>query len=171
MSFPNRAGDHPDTDEILKAELLAAGIDVYQNDWLKESSGEVKTSVMGTLHGWTFKRAWYYWCASGPGIDVHTAERLHATHGKDVRVDGHCGCPSPREWYHGLACGSYHVDSPEGLKALADTIRGLVNSKKPDPIEVLKMVADAYNQGPDPRKVRFAMDKVIDYVREVIDIC
>lgn len=136
MRFPNKAGDHPDTDDILRAELKAAGIPTlqeesghspeYMADMLRRASGEVKTSVVGTLHGWEFRRAWYYWMCSGPGIEVEAAERLHATHGKDVRVAGHCGCPSPREWFKGLACGHYHVDSPEGLKALADTIQALV---------------------------------------------
>ena len=139
--FSNRAGSYPETDDILAAELRAAGIVCNldmpdcQNDEIKqlfrETSGEVKTSVRGTLHGWKFERAWYYWMAEGPGIDVETAEKLHATHGKEVRVAGHCGCPSPREWYKGLACGSYHVDTQEGLNALAATIKGLVENSTP----------------------------------------
>lgn len=136
MPFPNKAGDHADTDAILRAELRAAGIPTLQEaegkpedylaDLLRRNAGEVKTSVVGTLHGWTFKRAWYYWTAEGPGIEVEAAEALHAAHGQDVRVAGHAGCPSPREWFHGLACGHYHVDSPEGLRALADTLKRLV---------------------------------------------
>lgn len=136
MRFPNKAGDHADTDDILTAELHEAGIKTLWEeegnssdnlkDIIRRGSGEVKTSVIGTLYGWEFKRAWYYWMCSGPGIDVVTAERLHAAHGKTVRVAGHCGCPSPREWFKGLACGSYHVDDAEGLKALADTIKELV---------------------------------------------
>jgi hypothetical protein len=138
MGFPNKAGDHADTDDILCAELKAAGIPTLQEDagkppeWLadmlRKSSGEVKTSVIGVLHGWEFKRAWYYWMCKGPGIEVAAAERLHATHGRSVRVDGHCGCPSPREQYKGLAVGNYHVDDAVGLKALADTIRELVEA-------------------------------------------
>ena len=126
MRFPNKAGDHADTDQILRVELEAAGIDVHEHEFMRRNSGEVKTAIMGSLYGWSFKRAWYYWVAEGPGIDVVTAEQLHATHGRTVRVDGHCGCPSPSEWFHGLACGNYHVDDSEGLKALADTIKGLV---------------------------------------------
>lgn len=139
MTFPNRAGDHADTDDILRTELKAAGIPTiqeaegrppeYMADMLRRTSGEVKTSVFGVLHGWEFKRAWYYWICSGPGIEVDAAERLHAAYGKEVRVAGHCGCPSPREWFKGLACGSYHVDTPAGLAALAETIRELVASK------------------------------------------
>lgn len=136
ISFPNKAGDYADTDDILRAELKAAGITTMQEqageppeylaDIMREESGEVKTSVKGYMHGWKFERNWTYWVASGPGIDVDTAEALHAIHGREVRVAGHCGCPSPREWYKGLGCGLYHVDTPEGLKALADAIKGLV---------------------------------------------
>lgn len=136
--FPNKAGDHADTNDILRAELKAAGIQTMQEHdghppefmaaILRESSGEVKTSIIGCLHGWTFKRAWYYWMCDGPGIELQAAEKLHATHGTVVRVDGHCGCPSPRDAYKGLAVGHYHVDTPEGLKALAETIKGIVSA-------------------------------------------
>lgn len=135
-AFPNKAGDHLDTDDILRAELKAAGIQTLQEadgqppeylaDFIREGSGEVKTSVIGCLYGWTFKRAWYYWMCSGPGIDVESAEALHAAYGQDVRVEGHCGCPSPRKRFKGLGCGSYHVDTQEGLKALADTIKFII---------------------------------------------
>lgn len=136
MTFPNKAGDHADTDDILRAELKAAGIPTMQEadgkppefmaDLIRSSSGEVKTSVQGVLHGWVFKRAWYYWTAQGPGIEFEAATRLHEKHGQTVRVAGHCGCPSPLEWYKGLAVPDYHVDDAEGLKALADTIKEIV---------------------------------------------
>lgn len=131
------AGDHADTDDVLRAELHAAGIQTLQEsegkpddfmaDVIRCSCGEVKSAVIGVLHGWEFRRAWVYWEAKGPGIEVEAAERLHATHGRSVRVDGHCGSPSPSEWFHGLACGMYHVDDPDGLKALADCIKALVS--------------------------------------------
>jgi len=124
-SFPNMAG-RQDIDDALSAELEAAGIVVHRSPIAKNGRSEVDTEVMGTLHGWLFKRAWRYWVADGPGIEVAAAERLHATHGREVRVAGHCGCPSPTEWFKGLAVGDYHVDTPDGLKALADTIRELV---------------------------------------------
>lgn len=72
---------------------------------------------------WQFERAWYYWRASGPGLPVEIAERLHAKHGQVVRVGGHCGCPSPREWYKGFGVGLYHIDTQDGLNALADALR------------------------------------------------
>jgi hypothetical protein len=136
MTFPNKAGDHADTDDILRAELKAAGIPTLQEDagkppeyladMLRRNSGEVKTSIIGVLHGWQFKRAWYYWMAEGPGIEISAAERLQETHGTTVRAAGDCACRGPLFWFNGLACGNYHVDSQEGLKALADTIRELV---------------------------------------------
>lgn len=122
--FPNRAGDHPDNDAILRNELENAGIDVHSLD-LFRGRGEVVSSIMGTLHGWSFKRAWNYWIAEGPGIPVEDAEKLHAEYGQEVRVAGHCGCPSPGKWFQGLACGLYHVDTQDGLNALAKTIRSL----------------------------------------------
>lgn len=122
--FPNYAG-RDDVDDACAAELEAAGIAVERVECLR-SKGEVKSAVIGSLHGWGFRRAWRYWNAEGPGIEVSAAEALHATHGRVVRVEGHCACPSPREWNRGLATGSYHIDSPAGLKALADTIRQLV---------------------------------------------
>lgn len=131
--FPNMAGK-PDIDDALAAELEAAGIHAGRYPFLKDGKHEIDTSVRGDLHGWRFERAWYYWRCSGPGIEVAAAERLHAEHGKDVRVAGHCGCPSPTSWYDGLAVGDYHVDTPVGLKALADTIKSLVErAKQPAP--------------------------------------
>ncbi len=140
MNFPNKAGDHADTDSLLRAELAAAGIPTLQEaegkgqeylaDFLRRHSGEVKTSVVGSLHGWEFKRAWYYWVCSGPGIELVAAERLQESHGKTVRASGDCACRGPRFWFKGLACDSYHVDDAEGLKALADTIKGLVEAAK-----------------------------------------
>lgn len=137
--FPNRAGDHPDTDEVLTDELHAAGIPtIWENEkssptmlaLIRNQSGEVKTSTIGCLSGWTFKRAWYYWIATGPGIEVAAAERLHAEYGKVVRVNGSCVCPSPAEEFGGLACGVYHVDTAEGLLALANTIRKLTTTSQ-----------------------------------------
>jgi hypothetical protein len=135
MHFPNKAGDHEDTDEILFAELKAAGIPAIQdtqtcsqsmNDMLRKLSGEVKTCVRGVLHGWEFERAWYYWRAKGPGLEYPIAAALHEKFGKEVRVEGDCACQSPYDANKGLAICNYHVDTPEGLKALADAIKRVV---------------------------------------------
>ena len=139
-AFLNRAGDHLETDKALTAELHAAGIKTLQEmegyaesaavgtlaSVLRQNSGEVKTAVRGLLHGWTFVRAGRYWVASGPGIEVSAAQKLHAAHGSYVRVNGDAECPSPLDQFQGLACGFYHIDREEGLIALADTIRGIV---------------------------------------------
>ena len=133
--FPNLArGQNPSPEMIAEvtavadAELRAAGINV--SDIRFPVRGEVPAQTFGLLSMWSFERAWYYWRANGPGLPVEVAEQLHATHGKVCRVDGHCGCPAPREWFKGFGVGSYHVDSPEGLKALADAIRSVYDASK-----------------------------------------
>ncbi len=115
-----------DIDEELAAELEGAGIKAKRMEVFKNRGREVNTSVIGTLHGWSFERAWYYWVAKGPGIPPADAEELHERHGKEIRVNGHCGCPSPKEQFGGFAVGHYHIDSQEGLNALAATIRKIV---------------------------------------------
>lgn len=156
--FPNKAGDHADTDAILTAELRQAGIltvfeqfnwdtrdaknptnytvETWQThslaEFLRDKSGEVKTTIKGFLYGWEFERAWYYWCAKGPGIPPDAAMRLHEKFGNDVRVAGHCGCPSPLEWYKGMAVPDYHIDTQMGLNALAALIRSIVEPNIPE---------------------------------------
>ena len=116
-------------DDAIEAELIEAGIPVQKIEFLR-NRGEVPTSVLGQLGKWGFTRAWYYWVASGPGISVDVAEQLHEKHGKEVRVEGHCGCPSPREYNDGFAVGLYHVDSQAGLNALAGAIRKIMAENK-----------------------------------------
>lgn len=133
MTFPNLARSEPfeqstidEVTSVCRAELEAAGIHTYVlPSSLSPRRGEVPTGVIGSLSKWMFERAWYYWRAEGPGIPPDVANFLHQQHGKDCRVAGHCGCPSPREWYSGFAVGNYHVDTPEALKALADVIRSI----------------------------------------------
>lgn len=127
--FQNVAGmgsDNPHgVDVILAAELKASGIPSERiPECVRETSGgEPQSIVVGALHGWSFRRAWYYWIAGGPGIPVEDATAMHTKHGTSVRVCGDCSCPSPLEYLHGFAVGSYHVDSAEGLAALAVVIR------------------------------------------------
>lgn len=139
MRFPNKAGDHIGTDSILRDELKAAGIRTMQEEagrdesafaFLRETSGEVKTSVRGVLHGWTFERAWYYWIAKGPGIDFERSMDIWRNHGDEVRVSGDCACRSPHFWYEGLAAGFYHIDTPDGLLVLSNAIKQQVADAK-----------------------------------------
>ena len=133
--FPNLArGENPSIETIAEvtaiaeAELQAAGIEVCILGSVPR--GEVPSHAFGSLSMWSFERAWYYWKARGPGLPVEVAERLHASHGTQVRVDGNCGCPSPRQWFKGFGVGHYHVDTPEGLKALADALRSVYDVTK-----------------------------------------
>jgi hypothetical protein len=123
--FPNRAGNHHDNDDVLAAELEAAGITVKKYTWMLDHSGEVRTSVVGSLGPWDFKRAWYYWVCKGPGIPLDVAKKLDSEHGKTVRASGDCACRGPEFWNEGFGTSDYHVDSPEGLAALAEAIKSV----------------------------------------------
>ena len=122
-TFPNMAGVEA-CDEVLEKELIEAGIEVHKlPSFMTVANSEVPAKIIGSVEGWNFTRAWYYWAAKGPGIALEDATELHETHGQEVRVDGHCGCPSPKEWNKNFATGMYHVDTQEGLNALAAMIR------------------------------------------------
>lgn len=119
--------EYRELDEELAAELEEAGIVVqYWPDVFEDRDQEVPSVTRGLLGGWLFKRAWGYWIAKGPGIPLSHAGPLHEKFGTVVRVAGNCTCPSPAEWFRGFACDHYHVDTPEGLKALADTIKAVL---------------------------------------------
>lgn len=121
--FSNVAGI-PDIDACMRAELGAAGIEsVTLPLCMRDDTREVKANVVGQIGPWGFDRAWRYWVAKGPGLPLLYADPLHQAFGSEVRVDGHCGCPSPREWHKGFAVGLYHVDTARGLLALAETLK------------------------------------------------
>lgn len=119
--FSNMAG-HPNPDSALRAELCAAGIPLFESELLRDGQAEVNTSVQGSLFGWGFRRAWYYWAAKGPGIPPNYAWELHKSHGREVRINGHCGCPDPG-YMKGFAVGTYHIDTQRGLQAMADMLK------------------------------------------------
>lgn len=122
--FPNLAGlPEQEATRICTDELGDAGIPAVTMFPWAALTGEVRSRVEGDLQPWSFKRAWRYWVARGSGIPPDAATELHETHGTEVRVAGHCGCPSPREWFKGFAVDLYHVDTPEGLRALVALIR------------------------------------------------
>ena len=121
----NAAGDK-NCDEYLTKELEIAGIEIFPIKF--PIRGEVPTQIIGHLYGWRFERLWYYWAARTETTPLlfKYATPLHEKYGKDVRVDGHCCCPSPKEWFKEkwhIGVNHYHVDSEWGLKALADAIR------------------------------------------------
>lgn len=119
-------------------ELQKAGIPLFPFKLLQ--NGEVKTDVLGMTASdqcagtpvkkpvWKFTRAWRYWIAelhlpSGGQFNMQKAIKLHETHGKEVRVDGHCLAPAPNEWWgeDGIPC-LYHIDTQEGLNAFAKAV-------------------------------------------------
>jgi hypothetical protein len=121
----NLAGETKADLSILK-ELSEAGIEIVEG---KKSRGEVPYTLTGRLADWTFSRAWYYWVARAEkGLPLKVAAKLYKKHGKVVRVEGHCGCPPPEEWLNGEGrIDLYHVDSQEGLNALASVISNFHN--------------------------------------------
>jgi len=137
MRLPNlarREGDSstwPEVDGQVLTELNAAGIEVGGPFEWHRKRGEVPTAYLGSLCGWGFTRLWYYWAAEGPGIPADRAEPFHIAWGREVRVDGHCGCPSPLEWFKGFAVGCYHIDTLDGLVAFADLLRAIYIEPKP----------------------------------------
>jgi hypothetical protein len=122
--FPNKAGTHADTNDILTAELIAAGIEAVKLPITLKN--EVVTNIIGHIGPWSFERAWYYWRAKGPGIPIDDAIALHESLGEEVRVAGYAGGIDPRKAYSGFGVTDYHIDSAEGLKALADLIKKII---------------------------------------------
>ena len=122
----NAAGDEH-CDDYLRLELEEAGIPYQEMEFLRKFRGEVPSALLGILDGWTFQRAWYYWVAEAKDTSLifHFADPLHRNYGQEVRVAGSCTCPAPREWYNEdwhTGVTLYHVDTQQGLNALADAI-------------------------------------------------
>jgi len=121
----NAEGD-PNCDKYIRRELEMAKIPF--DDSFGSHTREVPSAIIGFLNGWRFRRAWYYWVAETRETPLlfRYADELHAAHGREVRVDGHCGCPAPREWHNQdwhIGVSLYHVDTQEGLNALAEMIK------------------------------------------------
>jgi hypothetical protein len=148
--LPEAQAIFEEVNATIRAELVAAGFpakldhekrpeqgpfEMYHDlEHIRLSNGsfpEVPTTLVAFYNGWTFERAWYYYRAKGDGIPPDIAEEFHQTWGRQVRVEGHCGCPSPLEYCHGFAIGSYHIDTPAGLKAFTELLdRIYIPSKK-----------------------------------------
>ena len=89
--------ESPDSDEHIIEELTLAGVNIVRLE--KRTEGEVATTVKGQLGEFIFSRAWYYWVVSGL-IPLSVAQEMyaHPRGVKDIRVNGHCGCPPPEKW-------------------------------------------------------------------------
>lgn len=139
MTFANLARhgnpeDHPDVDDAVERELAKAGIGYIERTL--NPRDEVPTTVQRAYaHGWWFERAWYYWRAHAAShearIPLDAAESFHRQWGREVRSEGHCGCPSPRD-YPGHDVGSYHIDTQEGLNAFVALLAGVPPAPKED---------------------------------------
>jgi len=137
MYFKNLASKtyNPATDDVIREELAFAGIppyDGYEEDFILNltEKSEVQTKVIAFWNLWEFRRAWRYWvCTSKYGLPLEYALPLHLNFGREVRVDGDCGCHSP-ETRMGFGITCYHIDTAEGLKAFADTLKKIVEGSK-----------------------------------------
>ena len=124
----NAAGDAT-CDEYLWLELHDAGINVQK--LTEKTRDEVPYTVVGELHGWTFRRAWYYWVAEGPALPFEYATPMHLLIGTEVRVGGDCGCPAPEAYCAELGgVDLYHIDTQEGLTIFAAVLRKWANDRK-----------------------------------------
>jgi hypothetical protein len=92
----NNLAGKADCDAAILRELERSRISAAHGP---RTYGEVSYSVTGRLGDFTFRRAWYYWIVEGR-VPLAVAETLYAdpVGRTDVRVGGHCGCPSPREY-------------------------------------------------------------------------
>jgi hypothetical protein len=123
----NNYAGQADKDSEIQAELEQAGISVCRMpEFTRGEHPEMRTVIQGGLHGWSFRRAWYYWVATGPGLPPRYAYPLDATHGNVIRASGDCACRGARFWFKGMGVPFYHVDTQEGLNALALAIRQCV---------------------------------------------
>lgn len=87
--------------------------------------------LVGYAHGWRFYRAWYYWCAHDCGANAvrrEVAEEFNREWREQVRVDGFAGGKDVQGDVDG-----YHVDTVEGLAALAALLRSANESSSTTP--------------------------------------
>lgn len=139
----------PDADKKVKEELTAAGIPVLS--LMNSADGEVKTYYIGLLNGFIFQRAWKYWVVKG-NMPLDVAEYIYYNHKElEIRAAGDAGNPNPRDFavdpiykkycreqykngknpdktkkeyqYNPRYIQMYHIDTEEGLKVFADTVK------------------------------------------------
>lgn len=143
-----------DCDVTIRKELEKAGIDIYNLG--ETTTDEVPYIIFGGLGGkplsdkdrgfmerhgfleatvkdivgFTFTRAWYYWRVNGyVPLDIAVEMYENPNGRKDIRANGHCGCPPPSEQLvQHKVCGmdvvdSYHIDTQEGLNYFVATLK------------------------------------------------
>lgn len=145
-----------DVNDLLKAELQAAGIPVVELPYAL--SGIPSSNILGSisLNGkatsaqWQFIRGRRYWQCDGPGLPPEYAEKLHASHGEHLWVQG-MARSSPAECFGGFAVGHYDAVSPAGLKALTETIYQVLADAKAR-LPQTSEVPHASGMGPVPKE-------------------
>lgn len=124
--FKNLAGI--EDNQLLKEELEQAGITVcddfyehiYKNSELKNPKYYGNVKINNPRNSWSFTRLWTYWVAKGyAGIPYKYALELYREP-DDIRILGGCGHP---DQLAGFSPTSYHIDTHEGLKLFADTLK------------------------------------------------
>lgn len=138
----NLAGDN-NCDRDIERELTRCGIEIVRGE---RSPHEVGASITGRLGAFTFTRAWYYWMVVGP-MPLVAARKLYTDPvGKtDIRVTGHCGCPSP--------------DDPPWATHYAADGRQLVHDRGgEEPAAFDKMIASGFLKQEEKDKYLFVPD-------------
>jgi hypothetical protein len=154
----NLAGNK-DCDRIIRDELEKARIEILEGP---RSTHEVAASLTGTLHGWYFRRAWYYWVAhatvQSAAVPIEVARSLYADPiGRtDIRSGGHCACPSPDEYGATYYDADGHILSSDPLGTQA--------------VEYQRMVERGVLDADSMEKHRFVVDKKLSAVRVMVDL-
>jgi hypothetical protein len=127
----NLAGNK-DCDKQIHLELTRCGIDIHS---IPLGHSEVPYTLEGRLvfqglTGFVFHRAWYYWMVTGD-VPLPVAELLYKdpVGVKDIRVAGHCGCPSPSRVPYTYGVSWMHPSGKEGIarKNQADFKRSIAS--------------------------------------------
>ncbi len=149
----NLAGDEK-CDTHIERELTRCGIEVVRGE---RSANEVAASITGKLGAFTFRRAWYYWVVEGP-MPLTAARKLYddPVGRTDIRVNGHCACPSPdeRPW-------ATHYDT-NGLELAFDN-----GGKEPEQFDA--MIAKGFLKQADKDKYVFVPDPAAVAVTSFIE--
>jgi hypothetical protein len=140
VAMQNLAGNVK-ADEIIKQELILAGIPIVGATAEEAGHSEVPFTLAGQLGQFRFTRAWYYWMVKG-NLPLEAAEKLYddPVARQDVRAGGDCGRRSPLEW----AC--WLTDN--GKKVLPTKSEAELRDYK-----IAAQILDEYVFGDDPASV------------------
>jgi hypothetical protein len=137
LRLPNEEGKHPEVPRtvfgFLGGKAFFGELAQFDEERTESYLGLVNFQVLQSCAEFRFARQWSYYIATGY-VPMEVAIELyeHPIDRKDVRVQGHCGCPDPREYrpvqngplIAGMRCvDCYHIDSQEGLNLFVETLR------------------------------------------------